>query len=63
VFVVDDAVGATGVPVNVGLLLSAFDAIAEAIEVNSVSISVPLTTLPALPVGKPSFAAKLVAFV
>ena len=45
VLVPDEAVGANGVPVRVGLLLSALDDIAEAIAVNSVSISVPLTTL------------------
>jgi hypothetical protein len=58
----DDAVGAAGVPVNVGLLISALDAIAEEIAVNSVSISVPLTIFPALPVGSPSLAVKFVAF-
>ncbi len=63
VFVLEDAVGATGVPVKVGLLVSALEETAEAIAVNSVSISVPLTILPALPVGKVSLAVKLVAFV
>jgi len=57
------AVGTEGVPVNVGLLMSALEATAEAIAVNSVSISVPLTILPELPVGKVSLAVKFVAFV
>jgi hypothetical protein len=63
VFVPADAVVDTGVPVNVGLLMSALDAIALDTAVSSVSISVPLTILPAFPVGKPSLAVKLVAFV
>jgi hypothetical protein len=63
VFVAADAVGAVGVPVRAGLLISALDEIAEATAVNSISISVPLTILPELPVGKPSLAVKLVAFV
>jgi len=41
--------------------MSALEAIADAIEVYSVSISAPLTTLLELPVGSPSFAVKLVA--
>ena len=57
------AVGAVGVPVKAGLLVSALDEIAEAIAVSSVSISAPLTILPELPVGRPSLAVKLVAFV
>ena len=57
------AVGAVGVPVNAGLFKSALDEIAEATAVNSVSISAPLTIFPELPVGNPSLAVKLVAFV
>jgi hypothetical protein len=63
VFVAADAVGAVGVPVKAGLFKSALEEIAEATAVNSVSISVPLTILPELPVGNPSLAVKLVAFV
>jgi len=63
VFVPAAAVGAAGVPVNVGLLMSALDAIALDTAVSSMSISVPLTILPALPVGKPSLAVKLVALL
>jgi hypothetical protein len=63
VFVAAAAVGAVGVPVNAGLFKSALDEIAEAIAVNSVSISAPLIILPALPEGKLSLAVKLVAFV
>lgn len=59
----EDAVGAAGVPVKVGLLLSALDDIAEAIAVYSLSISVPLMTFDGLPVLRPSLTAKLVAFV
>jgi hypothetical protein len=58
-----EAVGANGVPVKVGLLLSDFDAIADAIAVYSVSISVPLITFDGLPVLRLSLDAKLVAFV
>jgi hypothetical protein len=60
--VLEEAVGAKGVPVKVGLLLSDLLAIAAAIAVNSVSSSAPLTTLLELPAGKPSLAVKLVAF-
>jgi hypothetical protein len=63
VLVPAEAVGAAGVPVNVGLLLSDLDDIADAMAVNSVSISVPLTTLAGSPVVRPSLIAKLVAFV
>jgi len=63
VFVPEAAVGAVGVPVKAGLFKSAFDEIAEAIAVNSVSISAPLIILPELPVGKLSLAVKFVAFV
>lgn len=59
----EDAVGANGVPVSVGLLLSALLAIAAAIALNSVSISAPLTILPELFAGRPSLAVKLVALV
>ena len=62
VFVPAAAVGAVGVPVNPALLISALDAIALEIAVSSMSISVPFTILPALPVGKESLAVKLVAF-
>jgi hypothetical protein len=57
------AVGAVGVPVNVGLLVSALLAIAVAIAVYSTSISVPLIILLGLPVGKESLAVKLVALM
>jgi hypothetical protein len=63
VFVPAEAVGAVGVPVSAGLLISALEEIAEATAVNSVSISAPLTIFPELPVGNPSLAVKLVAFV
>jgi hypothetical protein len=62
VFVPAEAVGAVGVPVNAGLLVSALEEIAEATAVNSVSISAPLIILPELPVGKLSLAVKFVAF-
>ena len=58
-----DWVGASGVPVKVGLFVSALEEIAEAIALYSVSISVPLIILPALPLGSESLAAKFVAFV
>jgi hypothetical protein len=61
VFVPYDAVGAVGVPVRAGLFKSALEEIAEAIAVNSVSISAPLTIFPELPVGKLSLAVKFVA--
>ena len=61
VFVPADAVGAVGVPVRAGLFKSALEEIAEAMAVYSVSISVPLIILPALPEGKLSLAVKLVA--
>ena len=63
VLVPAEAVGANGVPVRVGLLLSALDDIAEAIAVYSASISVPLIIFAGLPVLYPSLTAKLVAFV
>jgi hypothetical protein len=63
VFVPAVAVGAVGVPENAGLARLALDVIAEAIAVNSVSISVPLTILPELPEGNVSLAVKLVDFV
>ena len=56
-------VGIVTVPVNVGLAMSALVADAVAILSNSVSISVPLTILLALPEGKLSLAAKFVVFV
>lgn len=58
-----EAVGANGVPVRVGLLLSALDDMAEAMAVYSASISVPLIIFAGLPVLRLSLAAKLVAFV
>jgi hypothetical protein len=63
VLVPAEAVGANGVPVSVGLLLSALDDIAEAMAVYSASISVPLITFAGLPVLRASLDAKLVAFV
>ncbi len=51
----DEAVGVNGVPVKVGLLLSALDDIAEAMAVYSASISVPLITFAGLPVLRLSF--------
>jgi hypothetical protein len=63
VLVPAEAVGANGVPVKVGLLLSALDDMAEAMAVYSVSISVPLITFAGLPVLSASLDAKLVAFV
>jgi hypothetical protein len=63
VLVPEEAVGANGVPVRVGLLLSALDDMAEAMAVYSASISVPLITFAGLPVLSASLDAKLVAFV
>ena len=48
---------------NVGDAVSALELIADAIALNSLSISVPLTILPESPVGNVSLVAKLVAFV
>ena len=56
------AVGPVGVPVNAGLLVFALEATAEAIAVNSVSISAPLIILPESPLRRLSLAVKLVAF-
>jgi len=56
------AVGAAGVPVNVGDARSALELIAPAIELNSLSISVPLTILLESPLGSVSLVAKFVAF-
>ena len=56
------AVGAAGVPVNVGDAISALELTAPAIALNSLSISVPLTILLESPVGRVSLVAKLVAF-
>lgn len=61
-FVPAEAVGAVGVPNKAGLDTSALEATAEAIAVNSVSNSVPLTIFPALPVGRVSLVVKLVDF-
>jgi len=63
VLVPAEAVGVNGVPVRVGLLLSALDDMAEAMAVYSASISVPLITFDGLPVLRASLDAKLVAFV
>tara|TARA_R110000737_G_scaffold347767_1_gene380085 strand:- start:23 stop:427 length:405 start_codon:yes stop_codon:yes gene_type:complete len=57
------AVGALGVPVNVGPFRSALDEIAAEIETYSASISEPLIILFTSPVTKPSFSVKFVAFV
>lgn len=62
VFVPAVAVGAVGVPNKSGLDVFALDEIAEAIAVNSVSSSVPLTIFPELPVGSVSFVVKFVDF-
>ena len=56
------AVGTAGVPVKVGEAISALELIAPAIELNSLSISVPLTILLESPVGRVSLVAKFVAF-
>jgi len=63
VLVPTDAVGANGVPVNVGLAESALVAIAVAILSNSVLISVPLTIFKGSPEGSESLEAKLVDLV
>jgi hypothetical protein len=63
VLVSADAVGAAGVPVKVGDAISALELIAPEIELNSLSISVPLTILFESPVGSVSLVAKLVALV
>jgi hypothetical protein len=58
-----EAVGAAGVPVNVGLDLSALEEIAPLMATSSSSISVPLTILEGLPVDSASLAAKSVVLV
>jgi hypothetical protein len=63
VFVPVDAVGAAGVPVNVGDDKSAFVAIAVEILTNSVLISVPLTIFNGSPEDSESFVAKFVLCV
>jgi hypothetical protein len=63
VFVPATAVGAVGVPVKEGLLLSDFDATADAIAENSTSISVPLTIRAESPEGRLSLAVKLVDLI
>jgi hypothetical protein len=50
-------------PLGPGVTISIFDEIAVAMLSNSVLISVPFTTFPALPLGKESLAAKLVLLV
>jgi hypothetical protein len=62
VLVLLDAVGAAGVPVNVGDAVSALVEIAVAMLLYSVSISVPLIILAGLPVRSASLDAKSVAF-
>ena len=61
-FVPAKGVGAEGTPVNAGLAVFALEAIALEIALNSLSISVPLTILPELPLGNVSFVAKFVIF-
>jgi hypothetical protein len=56
-------VGSVGVPVKVGLAKSALVAMAVAMLLNSVSISVPLTIFNGLPEDKLSFVAKFVLLV
>jgi hypothetical protein len=63
VFVPALAVGAEGLPVNVGPAVSALEVIAEAIAVNSTSSSVPLIILPEFPLGRASLAVKFVALI
>jgi hypothetical protein len=63
VFVPEAGLGAVGVPVKEGLLLSDFDAIAEEIAENSTSISVPLTIRAESPEGRLSLAVKLVDLI
>jgi hypothetical protein len=63
VFVPGEAVGARGVPVKVGLAKSALVAIAVAMSLNSVSISVPLTIFNGFPLIKLSLLAKFVDLV
>jgi hypothetical protein len=58
-----DNVSNTVVPVSAALLAFALVADAVAMLLNSVSISVPLTILAALPEGSESFAAKFVVLV
>jgi hypothetical protein len=58
-----EAVGAAGVPVNVGDAKSALVAIAVAMLLNSVLISVPLTIFSGSPDGSASFVAKFVLCV
>jgi hypothetical protein len=62
VLVPEAAVGAAGVPVNVGDARSALELTAPEIAFNSLSISVPLTILFESPVGSVSLVAKFVAF-
>jgi hypothetical protein len=62
VLVPGEAVGAKGVPENVGLAESALEVTAVAMLLNSTSISVPLTTFSGSPVGRLSFEVKLVLF-
>jgi hypothetical protein len=50
-------VGATGVPIKVGLFKSAFVSIAVAMLLNSSSISVPLTIFKGLPIARESLLA------
>jgi hypothetical protein len=59
----EEAVGAAGVPVNVGLAISALVAIAVEIALNSVSNSVPLMIFKGLPVERLSLLVKFVLLV
>jgi len=63
VLVPKDAVGAAGVPVNVGDARSAFVATAIAMLANSVLISVPRTIFSGSPGDSASLVAKLVLCV
>jgi hypothetical protein len=56
------AVGAVGVPVKLGEALSALEATAVAMLLNSVSNSAPLISFKGLPVARESFDVKLVLF-
>jgi hypothetical protein len=63
VLVPGDAVGAAGVPENVGDARSALVWIAAEIASNSSSISVPLTIFAGSPGSKPSLTLKSVLFM
>ena len=63
VLVLELAVGAAGVPVNVGDAISALLFTAVSIATNSAFISAPLTILLAFPLARLSLVAKLVSCV